>query len=138
MHSFWSLEWHISFLCNLFLQEYMNKYDLILNIMYKICINTNHRGRSSPRALWVNESKALPIDNMCIHICQKYRNYTIYLWSWKKFPIWRKKESLYAQWHHRNPCWILNLLHVLTSCLVIIVYEVKWAINTLRHTCFKD
>lgn len=32
--------------------------------MYK---HTNHRGRSSPRALWVRESKALPIDNMCIY-----------------------------------------------------------------------
>lgn len=59
--------------------------------MYKICINTNHRGRSSPRALWVNESKALPIDNMCIYA----KNIEIILYTYeveKKFKYGGKKN----------------------------------------------
>lgn len=71
----------------------MNKYDLILNIMYKICINTNHRGRSSPRALWVNESKALPIDNMCIYA----KNIEIILYTYeveKNFQYGEKRITL--------------------------------------------
>lgn len=69
----------------------MNKYDLMPNVMSKICINTNHRGRSSPRALWVNESKALPIDNMCIYA----KNIEIILYTYeveKNFQYGGKKN----------------------------------------------
>lgn len=46
----------------------MNKYDLMFNVMYKICININYRGRSFLRVFWVNESKVFLIDNMCIYV----------------------------------------------------------------------
>lgn len=68
-------------------QVWLNPQYHVYN-MYK---HTNHRGRSSPRALWVYESKALPIDNMCIYA----KNIEIILYTYeveKKFQYGGKKN----------------------------------------------
>lgn len=54
--------------------------------MYK---HTNHRGQGSPRALWVNESKALPIDNMCIYA----KNIEIILYTYEVEKISNMEEK---------------------------------------------